>query len=126
MSPAERLPYVLSAEPRRVNVVLFSQPDCEFCAEERENYLKPLSAQRRRDLSVAEVELDASTKMRDWRGRLVTQGEFARTSGARFAPTVMFFDAAGRPLADPIVGLSRDFFGVYLEQRISAALRALA
>ena len=64
--------------------------------------------------------------MRDWRGRLVSQGEFAKASGARFAPTVMFFDASGRSLADPIVGLSKDFFGIYLEQRIATAVRAVS
>jgi len=64
--------------------------------------------------------------MRDWCGRVVSQGEFAKASGARFAPTVMFYNASGTPLAEPIVGLSRDFFGIYLEQRIATALRAIS
>lgn len=126
MKPMEPLTDVLSTRGRRVNVVLFSQPGCEFCAEERENYLQPLAAQARQELTVLEVELDAAKKMRDWQGRLVTQGEFARASGARFAPTVMFFNASGKQVAEPIVGLSRDFFGLYLEQRIATALRAVA
>lgn len=126
MAGPSSLPDLLSTEPKRINVVLFSQVDCEFCAEERENYLKPLAALRRRELSVAEVELDGPKKMRDWGGRLVLQGNFAKATGVRFAPTVMFFDAAGKSLADPVVGLSRDFFGVYLEQRISVALRAVS
>ncbi|MDQ6627255.1 MAG: thioredoxin [Pseudomonadota bacterium] len=126
MNKIEPLPDALSADTRRVNVVLFSQPGCEFCAEERANYLKPLAALGRPDLTIAEVALEARQTMRDWRGRVVTQGEFAEASGARFAPTVMFFNASGRPVAEPIVGLSRDFFGIYLEQRIATALRALS
>lgn len=126
MAAIEPLPDALSSDSRRVNVVLFSQTDCEFCAEEREHYLKPMAALRRRDLSIAEVGLDVAKPMRDWRGRTVTQADFAKANGVRFAPTVMFFDASGRSVADPIVGLSRDFFGVYLEQRIAAALRAIA
>ena len=126
MSPTEPLPAVLSTRGHHVNVVLFSQSGCEFCAEERQNYLRPLAALRHQDLTVSEVEIDASNKMRDWRGRLVSQGEFAKASGARFAPTVMFFDASGRSLADPIVGLSKDFFGIYLEQRVATAVRAVS
>ena len=125
MAPPGALPDLLSSDGRLVNVVLYSQRDCEFCAEEREHYLKPLASLRRSDLNIAEVELDATKKMRDWGGRSVTHGEFAKASGARFAPTVMFFNGKGRQIADPIVGLSRDFFGSYLEQRIATALRAL-
>jgi thioredoxin-related protein len=123
---AESLPDLLSTRGRRVNVVLFSQPGCEFCAEERQNYLRPLAALGREDLTVCEVELNAARKMRGWQGQAVTQGEFAKASGARFAPTVMFFDTSGRSVADPIVGLSRDFFGLYLDQRIAIALRAVS
>ena len=124
MARTEALSDVLGTEARGVNVVLFSQPGCEFCAEEREHYMKPLAAERRLDLYIVEVDIEATKKMRDWRGRSVTQGEFAAASGVRFAPTVMFLSATGRPLAEPIVGLSRDFFGVYLDQRITTALRA--
>ena len=50
---------------------------------------------------------------------------FARECKARFAPTVMFFGPTGEVLAEPIVGLSRDFFGAYLEQRIQMASKAI-
>jgi len=126
MAQTEALSNVLDTEARRVNVVLFSQPGCEFCAEERDHYLKPMAAEQRRDLHVVEVDIESAKRMHDWRGRTVSQVEFAATSGARFAPTVMFFDGAGRQLAEPIVGLSRDFFGIYLDQRITTALRAAA
>lgn len=125
MNEHESLPVALSVDPRRINVLLFSQPGCEFCAEERQNYLRPLAV-RRQDLAVSEVSLDASTPMRDWRGQSIPQADFARAQGARYAPTVMFFDARGKAVAEPIIGLSRDFFGVYLEQRIATALRAIS
>ncbi len=98
-------------------------PDCEFCAEIREHYLGPLSAARARPIIVAEADVESSEPIRDWRGNDVPQRDFARTSGARVAPTVMFFDARGLSLADPIVGLSRDFFGAYLDDRIQSALQ---
>lgn len=119
------LPSALDRGNGQVNVLLFSQPQCEFCFEVRERYLKPLAASRRPRIHVAEASIVELTPIRDWSGRSVSQLSFARASGARFAPTVMFVDGHGRSLAEPIVGLSRDFFGAYLEQRLVTALRAL-
>lgn len=124
MEDARPLPNRLEARPGGIAVVLFSQADCEFCAEIRENYLRPLLAERRAGVAVAESRIDADAPIRDWRGRDATQRSFAAQQDVHFAPTVMFFDGAGRSLAAPIVGLSRDFFGIYLEQRIAGALSA--
>ena len=55
----------------------------------------------------------------------MTEAEFARERGAKFAPTVMFFGTAGESLAPTIVGLSRDFFGAYLDERIQIASKAV-
>ena len=124
MDVAVPLPSILNVEPGRVTVVLFSQPDCEFCAEVREHYLRPMSLARVRRIVIAEANIELTAPIRDWSGKDVPQREFARTRGARFAPTVMFFDAQGKPVADPIVGLSKDYFGAYLEQRLQLALKA--
>ncbi len=122
MPPAQPLPADVSARPRSVVVVLFSQADCEFCAEVRDHYLRPLLEERRPSVVVAESRIDSDKPIRAWRQREMPQSAFALASGVRFAPTVMIFDADGQMLVPPIVGLSRDFFGVYLEQRLSAAL----
>lgn len=122
--PEASLPGRLETRPGGIAVVLFSQADCEFCAEMREHYLRPLLAERRAGVTVAESRVDADFPLSDWSGRQTTQRLFAIAQGVRFAPTVMFFDASGHSLAPPIVGLSRDYFGVYLEQRISTALAA--
>jgi thioredoxin-related protein len=124
MDVAAPLPSLLDVEPGGVTVVLFSQPDCEFCAEVREHYLRPMMAARQRRVAIAEANIELTTPIRDWSGKDMPQREFARLRGARFAPTVMFFDAQGRPVAEPIVGLSKDYFGAYLEQRIQIALKA--
>lgn len=117
------LPAKLDAEPGHITVVLFSQAGCEFCAEVREHYLRPMLIAGVQPFAIAEADIDSSAPIRDWHGHDVAQREFSRVSGARFAPTVMFFDAQGRSLAEPIVGLSKDFFGAYLEQRLRAATK---
>lgn len=124
MKEVSALPPKLNIEPGGITVVLFSQPGCEFCAEVREHYLRPLMATRGQPVGVAEADIESSTPIRDWRGKDVPQRDFATVSGARFAPTVMFFDAQGKPVADAIVGLSKDFFGAYLDQRLHSALRS--
>ncbi|MEO7009240.1 MAG: thioredoxin fold domain-containing protein [Caldimonas sp.] len=122
MEDSRPLPAALDARSGGIAVVLFSQADCQFCAEIRTRYLRPLLAEHRPTIAVAESRIDADLPIRDWHGRSTTQRAFAVSQGVRFAPTVMFFDASGRSLAPPIVGLSTDFFGGYLEQRIAAAL----
>ena len=128
--PATPLPDALGRQAGTVTVVLFSQEGCAFCTVAREHYLRPLAATRPAGLVIAEVELGRTgtrTRTRtllDWQGQRRTHAEFARAHGVRFAPTVMFFDAQGRELATPIVGLSHDFFGAYLDTRIASALQA--
>lgn len=126
MNEAAPLPPNLAVAAGQVTVVLFSQPLCEFCAEVREHYLRPLMMTPRRRITVAEAGMESIDLIRDWSGHDLAQRDFARERGVRFAPTVMFFDAAGRSIADPIVGLSKDYFGAYLDQRIGVALKASA
>ena len=115
----------VSRNSAQLTVLLFSQPDCEFCAEVRSHYLQPLAAARDPTLWIGEAGMLDATPIRDWQDRVVTQRAFADDCGVHYAPTVMFFDARGRSLAPPIVGLSRDYFGAYLEQRIVLARRAM-
>ncbi|MDE2095325.1 MAG: thioredoxin, partial [Burkholderiales bacterium] len=81
---------------------------------------------RPRRVVIAEFELDGTRRLRDWSRRELTQADFARANRARVAPTLRFCGARGQTLAEPIVGMSRDFFGAYLDERIAAALRAAA
>lgn len=123
--PPAPLPDALGRSAGTLTVVLFSQDGCSFCTTARENYLRPLAAARPAGLVIAEVELGQQRTLFDWRGVRRTHSEFARTHGVRFAPTVMFFDPQGRELALAIVGLSHDFFGAYLDARITGAQAAL-
>ena len=122
---AAPLPDTLGRRAGTLNVVLFSQEGCPFCAIARDHYLRPLAAERPAGVVFAEVELGRSRTLLDWQGNRRTHADFARSLGVRFAPTVMFLDAQGRELAPSIVGLSHDFFGAYLDARIGSASAAL-
>lgn len=82
-------------------------------------------AARPRHITAAEFELNGARRVLAWAGRSLTEAEFAREQNAKFAPTLMFLGATGDELAPPIVGLSRDFFGGYLDLRIQIASRAV-
>lgn len=124
MRSVSSLPTELNLKPGTITVVLFSLSGCEFCAEIRERYLRPVMTSNTQPIVIAEADIESSASIRDWRRHDVQQRAFARESGARFAPTVMFFDWSGKSVAEPIVGLSKDFFGAYLEQRLRVALHA--
>lgn len=124
MTKSRLLPDVLGLEPGKITVALFSQTGCNFCEEVREHYLRPLMASRPPRIAFAEFELDGVRRIQDFNQGRPSEAEFARARSARFAPTVMFFGSRGEVIAAPIVGLSRDFFGAYLDQRIETALKA--
>ena len=108
-----------------MTVALFSQRQCAFCEEVREHYLKPMMATRPSRITISEFELTGTRRVATWTGRSLTEAEFARERKAKFAPTVMFLGTAGEELAPTIVGLSRDFFGAYLDQSIRIAFKAV-
>ncbi len=113
-----------SLSPGAVNLILFSRADCAFCRIVREHYLLPLAAKRPPRLFLADIDIESRAMMTGWQRQRLTQAAFAASHGARLSPTVIFVDSQGRELAEPIVGLSNDFFGAYLDAAIAKALAA--
>jgi hypothetical protein len=126
VQPHGHLPDEFGRTAVTLNVVLFSRTGCGFCNEVREHYLRPLMHQKPAHLAIAEIEIDSPRQLRDWQGRRVSHDEFARGYAVQFAPTVLFLDWQGEKVEEPIVGLSRDFFGGYLDTRMAAGLKALS
>lgn len=126
MTATPLLPPVLGVVPGSVTIVLFSQPDCQYCEEVRARYLLPMIASKPPRLVVAEARIDGARRVAGGRAGVVTEAELAQRYDVVFAPTVAFLGTRGEVLAPAIVGLSRDYFGAYLEARIAAALQAAA
>lgn len=125
--PADNL-LQTAAEARagRVPVLIaFMQQSCPYCAIARRDYLLPLQSdpQWRGRVLIREVELDRSTTMRDFFGTATTHRAFARSHNVRRVPTLMVFDADGKPVGQPITGLlAQDFYQLYIEQAIEGGL----
>lgn len=114
------------ARAHRVPVlVAFMQETCPYCAVARHDYLLPLQSdpQWKHRVLIREIEVDRSLPMRNFSGEATTHRAFARSLGVRRVPTLIVFDADGKPAAPPITGLlSADFYGLYIEQAMEAGL----
>lgn len=106
-------------------VVLASLTGCVYCAFVRRSHLAPLM--REGQLVAVQIDVqDRTTPIQGFDGATTTPAALAQAWQALFTPTVMFFGPDGRERAERLVGVSStDFYGVYLEQRLSAARQTL-
>ena len=107
-------------------VVMTSLPGCPYCDLVRDHHLGPMSAAG--DLVAVQLNItDGVARIDDFDGVARTAKAISKSWDARFAPTVLFFDAQGSEVAERIVGVAvPDFFGAYLEQRLDTAKASLA
>ncbi|MBY0271285.1 MAG: thioredoxin fold domain-containing protein [Burkholderiales bacterium] len=128
--PAEDLAQTAAtAQSRRVPVLIaFMQQSCPYCAVARRDYLIPLQAdpQWKNRVLIREIDVDRSTEMRDFAGTATTHRAFARSHDVTRVPTLIVFDADGKPVGPPLAGLmSDDFYRLYIEQAIEAGLNRM-
>jgi hypothetical protein len=104
-------------------VVLVSRSDCTFCHEVRVQYLAPM--QEDGLLTAVELVSDARGTVSIGKEKL-TPAQAARALSARFYPTVLFLDAALKPLAEPLVGAGMaGFYAGFLERALEQCREAL-
>ena len=105
-------------------LVLASTDGCAWCKLVRDNYLEPL----RRDQGLQAVQLDLGSRagLVDFAGGAGTHDELLRRWRVQVAPTLLFFGREGREVAPRLVGVARDFYGAYLDERLAAARRSLS
>ena len=104
--------------------MLASTDGCAWCKLVRDNYLEPL----RRDQGLQAVQLDLGSRagLVDFAGGAGTHDELLRRWRVQVAPTLLFFGREGREVAPRLVGVARDFYGAYLDERLAAARRSLS
>lgn len=114
----------LARERRIPIVILFSLPGCPYCSEVRRAHLLPRlrdPAQASRAI-IRQVNLGSDERIVGFDGRPTTHDAIARFHGVRAAPEVAFWDARGRPVAEPLKGmLLPDFYAAYLESALATA-----
>ena len=109
-------------------VIFFSEPGCPYCARARRDHLAPLAIDpgSRGRFSLVEIDIRSPSPLLDFSGLRSTHAAFAAQSAIKWVPTLVFVDAGGKALAEPLVGLTvPDLYGGQLERRLEQAAAKL-
>jgi thioredoxin-related protein len=110
------------AAAKKIPIVLFSNlTGCHYCRGALRNVLLPMQrdAGWARTAIYRQIDVDKKTPMKDFDGKPTTHDVFMRKMKLEFTPTVLVVDGAGKPLADPIVGIANwDYYGYNVEEAI--------
>ena len=108
-------------------VLMFSLPECPYCRVVRQNYLWPML----RDLPPAEqpvireLTMTGRQAIKDFDGTVTTPTALAKRYGVKVAPTLVFVNASGEMLVDPLVGGDHQFYTAYLDRAFDDSRRKL-
>lgn len=115
-----------AAQAKRIPVlVLFMSPQCPYCDQVLKEFLLPMqhNPEYRGKVVMRQIAIDSDARLVDFAGHTTTHARFAAQNKIKLVPTIKMFDARGRELTEPLVGLlTPDFYGSYLDQVIDDAL----
>ena len=106
-------------------VLMTSLSGCPWCDTVRQQHLLPMA--RAGQVVAFEIDIqDRSSRLQAFDGSFTTPAEQVRAWKARFAPTVLFWNARGQEIAERLVGVAvPEFYGSYLESRLAEARQRL-
>jgi len=103
-------------------VLMFSLPECPYCKVVRRNYLLPMIREAGNDPpQIRELSMRGRQAIKDFDGTVTTPTAIANRYGVKVAPTLVFVNAAGEALIEPLVGGDHQFFSVYLDRAFDEA-----
>ena len=108
-------------------VLLFSLPDCAYCKVVRQNYLWPMlreSTAADRPV-IRELMMTGRQPIRDFDGSPTTPAALAKRYDVQVSPTLVFVDATGEMLSDPLVGGDSHFYLAYLDRAFEQSRKKL-
>jgi thiol-disulfide isomerase/thioredoxin len=108
-------------------LLFFERDECPYCERALREYLVPFARNEWKGKAIfRQVGIDRTLSARDFDGGPTTHQAIAARFGIIFSPTVLVVDGRGRPLAEPIVGLTLlDFYGAYVNDALSTGARKL-
>ncbi len=103
-------------------VLMFSLPECPYCKVVRRNYLLPMIREAGNDPpQIRELSMRGRQAIKDFDGTVTTPTAIANRYGVKVAPTLVFVNASGELLTEPLVGGDHQFFSVYLDRAFAEA-----
>lgn len=111
-----------------VVMIVFVSESCPYCKVVLDEFMIPTSRNREYDtkLVMRQVEVGGGRMLRDFKGRRMSQGDFADRHNIGMVPTVVVFGPDGKRLGQPLIGLSTvDYYGYYFNEAIENGLAAV-
>lgn len=109
-------------------MVLFSATDCDYCLYVKEEFIGPMLVNNAYidKALIRVVEIDDSSYLRDFNGKLIFPDKLADRYNIQLTPTVAFLDAQGRKLTNHITGIGTiDYYGNYLDEAINTSQKII-
>lgn len=107
-------------------VLMFSLPDCGYCRVVRRNYLVPMLRNGTGARPhIRELTMTGREAIADFDGTVTTPTAVAKRYHVKVAPTLVFVNADGDLLAEPLVGGEHMFYDAMLERRFEESRQQL-
>jgi thioredoxin-related protein len=122
---AQALPDELVRAQRNLQplIVMVSLDGCVFCRQARQSHLLP---RHRSGTVIVQVDMRSQQPVLDFAGQLTTHDQLSRLWKVSITPTLLFFGAGGKEVAERMEGAYLpDFYGAYLDERIAAGRKNL-
>lgn len=104
-------------------IVMVSLAGCLFCKMARDGFLGPMQKQ---GLPIVQVDMKSEMPVVGWSGQMQTHDQLVKQWRVNITPTLIFFGPKGQELVDRMEGgYLPDFYGAYLDERISKARKIL-
>jgi thioredoxin-related protein len=99
--------------------------NCVYCEHVLNDFLIPMSKNPsyQQRVVMRRVLISDLDDVHGFDGKTTTPAELADRYGAHFNPTIVLLDSAGNRLVKPLIGFnSPDYYGMYLDEAIDAAV----
>lgn len=109
-------------------LIMFSMAHCGYCRQVEEDFLKPMLRNSDYDSKVLirKVVLDSGRSLVDFNGNVHDAEDVGDEYHVSMVPTLILFDAKGKRLSDPIVGLANPYYyGGELDAAIDNSLQKI-
>ena len=104
-------------------IVMVSLEGCVYCKIARQSHLIPMFKQGQ---AIVQVDMRSTQALVDFSGTKTTHDQWTRTWKISVAPTLLFIGREGREVAERMEGgYLPDFYGAYLEERLSRGRKGL-
>lgn len=109
-------------------LLVFRADYCGYCRQLEQEHLIPMekSGEYATRILIRRFSVDKAETVTDFQGQTLSAEAFTARYQASLTPTVVFLNAEGQQVAEPLLGYnSPDYYGAYLEKAITQAQQAV-